>query len=66
MDGEIGLVIHPFGLVMDISSFRITTLFSMEYMGMVILIQETIMAMASCTIDTETLITEGEIIITVV
>jgi len=33
---------------------------------MVILIQETIMAMASCTIDTETLITEGEIIITVV
>ena len=66
MDGEIGLVIHPFGLVTDISSFHITTLFSMEYMGMVILIQETIMATASCTIGTETLITEGEIIITMV
>lgn len=64
MDGEIGLVIPLFGLVMDISSYHITTLTSMGCMGTVILILETTMVMALCTIDTETIITEEEIIIT--
>lgn len=47
---------------MDIYNSHFSTLFSMECMGMVISIQEIIMAMVTLIIYTETIIMEGEII----
>ena len=62
MDGEVDLVLLPFGQVMDIYNSHFSTIFSMECMGMVISIQEIIMAMVTLIIYTETIIMEGEII----